>query len=104
MRRASVMSVVQTDAPRPILVLLARAMTSSSVDQERMGRMGPVVVRVLMFLHLSLSGYTGGERKMDMGREGEKVETRKNRKGKEDKKGNGERRKGHTERFLNHDS
>lgn len=56
MRRASLMSVVQTDAPRPILVSLARAMTSSSVDQERMGRMGPVVVRGLMFLLLSYLG------------------------------------------------
>jgi hypothetical protein len=32
-----------TDAPKPILVLLARAMTSSSVRQERMGTIGPVI-------------------------------------------------------------
>lgn len=34
-------SFVQTDAPSPISVLLARRITSSSEDQGMMGRMGP---------------------------------------------------------------
>ena len=37
-----------TDAPRPIFVLLARAITSSSVFQERMGTIGPVVTKSLL--------------------------------------------------------
>ena len=37
-----------TDAPRPIFVLLARATTSSSVFQERMGTIGPVITRLLL--------------------------------------------------------
>jgi hypothetical protein len=37
-----------TDAPRPIFVSLARAITSSSVFQERMGTIGPVVTKLLL--------------------------------------------------------
>lgn len=41
MRAASSRSDDQTEAPSPICVLLARAITSSSSVQERIGMMGP---------------------------------------------------------------
>lgn len=40
-REALLRSLVQTEAPRPMLVLLARSMTSSSVVKVRRGTMGP---------------------------------------------------------------